>query len=389
MSDINFKKTTKTLPDVGFKKISANETDYGTGAKRDARGGKGAQKWLPHEAIDLVSHVYELGNLGRGWRNWEFGMPLEDLLDSAKRHIVRYMAGDRSEPHLPQALWNLLNALQMSIWIWQGVRPQSLNNLPDHRHFWYPDMPPPCPLSPKEIEWLRGAGLTEDTANVDDKYLAGIVDGEGTISIVYSGGYYYPRIAVYNNAYSLLQKLLAHFPCGNINQCREATEVVAASYALYWNGIKAIEVVKRIAPFLVIKKRQADLVITWATIKSMLESEFLTQEQANMRFADLKAQMHILNKKGPKDSILTPELNAVSIVRQNKRTLAEEFLKSALTNGPRRVVELLKEAKTLGITKDALKRTKVRVGVSSTGIGSKSLWYIKESKIKPVVEGEQ
>lgn len=297
--------------DVGFKKISAQETDYGTGAVRDSRRGKGAQKWLPHDAVDLVSHVYEEGNIGRGWRNWENGMPLEDLLDSAKRHIARYMAGDRSEPHIPQAIWNLLNALQMSIWIWQGVRPKNLNNLPDHRHFWYPGSPAPCPLSTREIEWLQGAGLTPDTANVDDKYLAGMVDGEGTIAITKNKGYY-ACVSVFNNSYPMLQKLLAHFPSGHINQSREATESVGASYVLFWSGLSGLDVVKRIAPFLTIKKRQADLLVKFFMLKSMSEGGFIPPDQAAKGFAEMKSEMHVLNKKGPKDPVPMPELNAAS-----------------------------------------------------------------------------
>ena len=362
--------------DVGFKKTAEAETDYGTGAKRDSRVGKGAQKWLPHEAIDLVSHVYEVGNLGRGWRNWEFGMPLEDLLDSAKRHIVRHIAGDRSEPHISQAIWNLLNYLQMSIWIWQGIRPQSLNNLPDHRHFWYPDMPPPSPLSPKEIEWLQGAGITQDTAHVDDKYLAGIVDGEGTIALTFNKGYY-ARVSVYNNSYPLLQKLLAHFPGGNINQCRKATEVAAAAYVLYWSGTNALEVVKRTAPFLVIKKRQADIVVRFFMVKSTLDTGLVSRETAEKAFAEMKAEMHLLNQKGPKDPVEMPELNATKNVRIKTRLKAKSFLQVALANGERSFGELLLEAKAQGIPKDALKRVKTEIGVISTGIGRFSRWSLK------------
>lgn len=370
--------------DVGFKKASKEETDYGTGAKRDSRGGKGAQKWLPHDAIDLVSHVYEVGNTGRGWRNWEFGMPLEDLLDSAKRHIVRHIAGDRSEPHISQAIWNLLNYLQMSIWIWQGIRPQALNNLPDHRHFWYPDMPPPPPLSPKEIEWLQSAGLTQDTAHVDDKYLAGIVDGEGTIAIPRDRKWFTLRLTVYNNSYPLLQKLLAHFPAGNINQCRVESDNHAASFLISWSGKAALEVVRRIAPFLVVKKRQADLAIEWFMITDMQDKGFLTEEQRQDALASIKSEMHMLNKKGSKEAngsdLDKPELNLRKKAADELRRKTENFILSSLSSGICKVRDLLREAKKLGISKDILKRSKDRLGVVSTGIGSKSCWVLPAIK---------
>lgn len=41
-------------------------------------------------------------------RNWEKGMSYSRLLDSAKRHINRFVMGHRGEDHLIAALWNLL-----------------------------------------------------------------------------------------------------------------------------------------------------------------------------------------------------------------------------------------------------------------------------------------
>lgn len=43
--------------------------------------------------------------------NWEKGMPVHDLLNHAIAHVYQFLAGDRSEPHLPHAAWNLLAAI--------------------------------------------------------------------------------------------------------------------------------------------------------------------------------------------------------------------------------------------------------------------------------------
>jgi hypothetical protein len=151
--------------DVGFKKTSTEERKYAGGAQRDAATGKGAPQWMPTVAVFLVSRIYEIGNLGRSKtgngddRNWENGMKIADLVGSGIRHAERYLEGDRSEPHLPQAIWNLLNALMVSVWVWLGFRDASFNNLPDHIHMWKPGDPPPCPLSPQEIEWLKVRGI--------------------------------------------------------------------------------------------------------------------------------------------------------------------------------------------------------------------------------------
>ena len=140
-----------------FKKLSSEETVHPSGAQRDTRIGKGAFCWIPWSAIFLVSRIYENGNRQRGIRNWEKGMPLEQYLDSALRHITRHLAGDRSEPHISQAIWNLLNFLQTSIWVKLGLRPKELNDLPDH--FTGKETGEIDPLSPQEAEWLKVWGI--------------------------------------------------------------------------------------------------------------------------------------------------------------------------------------------------------------------------------------
>lgn len=155
---------------VGFKKSNTEERSFGTGAVRDGATGKGALHWLPWDAVFLVSRIYEIGNVGRSKnaakdgsdRNWENGMPIDELVRSAMNHLTAYLAGDRSEAHLSQAGWNVLNAITMSIWVYMGWRPASLNRLPNHRGPWKPGDEPPCPLSPMEIEWLKIRGIKHE-----------------------------------------------------------------------------------------------------------------------------------------------------------------------------------------------------------------------------------
>jgi hypothetical protein len=52
--------------------------------------------------------------------NWERGMPVHDLLNHAIAHIYQFLAGDRSEPHLGHAGWNLLAAIH-SHELWQHL----------------------------------------------------------------------------------------------------------------------------------------------------------------------------------------------------------------------------------------------------------------------------
>lgn len=84
--------------------------EYKTGAVRDT-GGKGRMDLLPWSAIMRVSRHMETGSEIHGERNWEKGLPMHCFLDSAFRHLAKYMEGMTDEDHLCAAAWNILCAM--------------------------------------------------------------------------------------------------------------------------------------------------------------------------------------------------------------------------------------------------------------------------------------
>jgi hypothetical protein len=120
------------VADQKVLKDSGTRRKFSTGAQRDCAVGKGRLDLAPEEAIMLYSVVLELGCEKYGERNWEKGIPISRLLDSGIRHLLKYKAGMRDEPHLSQACWNLINALQTAIWIQRGLLPSTLFDLPNH-----------------------------------------------------------------------------------------------------------------------------------------------------------------------------------------------------------------------------------------------------------------
>ena len=92
-------------------KASGDRTEFETGAKRDMRAGKGRMDLLPWYGIMEVSKHCEEGALKYGEHNVDKGIPLHSLLDSASRHLAKYMVGMDDEYHLRAACWNLLWAL--------------------------------------------------------------------------------------------------------------------------------------------------------------------------------------------------------------------------------------------------------------------------------------
>lgn len=96
-------------------KDSGQRTEFDTGVVRDMHTGKGRMDLLPWEALVEVSKHCEEGALKYGERNCEKGIPIHSLIDSAFRHLAKYMMGMKDEPHLRAAAWNILFALYMEI----------------------------------------------------------------------------------------------------------------------------------------------------------------------------------------------------------------------------------------------------------------------------------
>ena len=62
-------------------------------------------------AILEVSILYKQGLEKYGERNWEKGIPLSSYINSAVRHLMKYLRGDVDERHDRAFLWNLLCAV--------------------------------------------------------------------------------------------------------------------------------------------------------------------------------------------------------------------------------------------------------------------------------------
>jgi hypothetical protein len=94
-------------------KDSGERTKFASGAVRDMHEGKGRMDLLPWAAIMEVSKHCENGALKYGEHNVDKGIPTHSFLDSAARHMAKYLDGWDDEPHLLAAAWNLLWAIQM------------------------------------------------------------------------------------------------------------------------------------------------------------------------------------------------------------------------------------------------------------------------------------
>lgn len=85
---------------------SGKREEFSTGSLRDTRDGKGRFDLIPVGPLKRLARHYENGAKKYGEHNWEKGQPSSRYWDSAMRHLVSYMEGDRSEDHLAAVAWN-------------------------------------------------------------------------------------------------------------------------------------------------------------------------------------------------------------------------------------------------------------------------------------------
>jgi hypothetical protein len=123
----------------------------------------------------------------------------------------------------------------------------------------------------------------------EDAYAAGLVDGEGSLTITRSGRWYSPRIEVgmTERAVPVLRSMQEQFG-GQVTKMRDATDRWEAAWRWVIVGKPAMECLRRIAPFLRLKHPHAVVLFELSRIKSSSD-----------RAAELKRQVNELNKKGP------------------------------------------------------------------------------------------
>ena len=93
------------IKDSGIK--DGETTVFASGAVRDKKTGKGRCDLLPACVLLRLAKHYERGAERFGPYNWKQGIPCHSFVDSALRHLLKYMDGQTDEDHLIAAIWNL------------------------------------------------------------------------------------------------------------------------------------------------------------------------------------------------------------------------------------------------------------------------------------------
>ena len=80
-----------------------------------------AKNGLPNMCLEVSKH-FEEGVKKYGEYNWQKGIPTHCYIDSAVRHYLKYLRGDKDEPHDRAFVWNILCC------IWTCIHKPELND---------------------------------------------------------------------------------------------------------------------------------------------------------------------------------------------------------------------------------------------------------------------
>ena len=109
----------------GITAVAGTTAKFGTGAVRSDTFEEFRYDLVSPIGLREVARACAEGAAKYGDWNWERGMPVHDLLNHAIAHIYGFLSGDRSEPHLGHAAWNLLAAIHSSE-LWPALNAGTL-----------------------------------------------------------------------------------------------------------------------------------------------------------------------------------------------------------------------------------------------------------------------
>lgn len=108
-----------------IRDIEGSKVRFETGAVRSSDAEQTRYDLISPIGLRAVAEACAEGAQKYGDFNWERGMPANDLLNHAIRHIYMFLGGDRSEEHLGHAAWGLLAAIH-SIEAWPDLNEGTL-----------------------------------------------------------------------------------------------------------------------------------------------------------------------------------------------------------------------------------------------------------------------
>lgn len=108
-----------------LKTTEDSNVRYATGAVRSSDAELTRYDLITPIGLAAVAAACAEGAERYGDFNWEKGMPANDLINHALRHIYMFLSGNRDDDHLGHAAWNILGAIH-SLEVWPTLNEGTL-----------------------------------------------------------------------------------------------------------------------------------------------------------------------------------------------------------------------------------------------------------------------
>jgi len=146
----------------------------------------------------------------------------------------------------------------------------------------------------------------------DAAYIAGLVDGEGSIGIFINrapsrtNGAVVSRLKIGMCDEPLIQWLSTITNRGRLTNWRQKHTTWKPVFVVTWNGYAAAELIGEIRPFLRLKRPQADLLLEWIEISKSWQSKLGGAGRQDRKYPEsvwdqaeaLAVKMRLLNHRG-------------------------------------------------------------------------------------------
>lgn len=152
-----------------------------------------------------------------------------------------------------------------------------------------------CSVECRDAGRYRRGAFSNILSDTQAAYIAGIVDGEGSIMLVVRRDTVAVRLAVTNSHRGVLDWLVETTGVGRVQDHRAEGTTNRATWMWMLNGDGVTSVLAQIRPYMIVKTEQADLAIE---TQNRLRDPALKADRTWQ--LEWKARMQELNRRGPK-----------------------------------------------------------------------------------------
>lgn len=143
--------------------------------------------------------------------------------------------------------------------------------------------------------------ISESLSEIELGYIAGILDGEGSIHICRSHGYFLPRVGISNTYKPLIAWLKRKIGCDYIHVFKYGynTHKRPCYYLSFENRQKITALLKTLLPYLIVKRRHAEIMLEYLSLRQQNLSKGQNRVYTEQELA-LYFKLKKLNRRGNK-----------------------------------------------------------------------------------------